>query len=80
MIPELPVAMLACVRIRAPHSVVFEDRYFWLLGGPDDVMNVADHRLSTYETESALVDNRKVAGRPRCPGPPSWWARPSWRS
>jgi acetyl-CoA synthetase len=38
-----------------------EDGYFWLLGRIDDVMNVAGHRLSTYEIESALVDNTKVA-------------------
>jgi acetyl-CoA synthetase len=38
-----------------------EDGYFWLLGRIDDVMNVAGHRISTYEVESALVDNPKVA-------------------
>jgi acetyl-CoA synthetase len=38
-----------------------EDGYFWLLGRIDDVMNVAGHRISTYEVESALVDNQKVA-------------------
>ncbi len=38
-----------------------EDGYFWLLGRIDDVMNVAGHRLSTYEIESALVDNPRVA-------------------
>ena len=38
-----------------------EDGYFWLLGRIDDVMNCAGHRLSTYEIESALVDNKKVA-------------------
>ena len=38
-----------------------EDGYFWLLGRIDDVMNVAGHRISTYEVESALVDNAKVA-------------------
>jgi acetyl-CoA synthetase len=38
-----------------------EEGYFWLLGRIDDVMNVAGHRLSTYEIESALVDNHKVA-------------------
>jgi acetyl-CoA synthetase len=38
-----------------------EDGYYWLLGRIDDVMNVAGHRLSTYEIESALVDNQKVA-------------------
>jgi acetyl-CoA synthetase len=38
-----------------------EDDYFWLLGRIDDVMNVAGHRISTYEVESALVDNPKVA-------------------
>ncbi|MEO8476998.1 MAG: acetate--CoA ligase [Actinomycetota bacterium] len=37
------------------------DGYYWLLGRIDDVMNVAGHRLSTYEIESALVDNPKVA-------------------
>ena len=38
-----------------------KDGYYWLLGRIDDVMNVAGHRLSTYEIESALVDNSKVA-------------------
>jgi acetyl-CoA synthetase len=38
-----------------------EDGYFWLLGRIDDVMNVAGHRLSTYEIESALVDDDRVA-------------------
>ena len=38
-----------------------EDGYYWLLGRVDDVMNVAGHRLSTYEVESALVDHRSVA-------------------
>ncbi|MGH2725180.1 MAG: acetate--CoA ligase [Actinomycetota bacterium] len=38
-----------------------EDGYFWLLGRIDDVMNVAGHRLSTYEIESALVDHASVA-------------------
>jgi acetyl-CoA synthetase len=37
------------------------DGYFWLLGRIDDVMNVAGHRLSTYEIESALVDAENVA-------------------
>ena len=35
--------------------------YFWLLGRIDDVMNVAGHRISTFEVESALVDNERVA-------------------
>jgi acetyl-CoA synthetase len=38
-----------------------EDGYFWLLGRVDDVMNVAGHRISTYEVESALVDHKSVA-------------------
>ena len=38
-----------------------EDGDFWLLGRIDDVMNVAGHRLSTYEIESALVDDHRVA-------------------
>jgi acetyl-CoA synthetase len=43
--------------------------YFWIVGRVDDVMNVAGHRLSTMEVESALVSHPKVAeaavvGRP----------------
>jgi len=35
--------------------------YLWLLGRVDDVMNVAGHRISTIEVESALVDHKAVA-------------------
>ncbi len=38
-----------------------EDGYYWLLGRVDDVMNVAGHRISTTEVESALVDHKSVA-------------------
>ena len=38
-----------------------EDGYFWLLGRVDDVINVAGHRIGTYEVESALVDHAAVA-------------------
>jgi acetyl-CoA synthetase len=38
-----------------------DDGFFWLLGRIDDVMNVAGHRLSTFEIESALVDDDRVA-------------------
>jgi acetyl-CoA synthetase len=38
-----------------------EDGYFWLMGRVDDVLNVAGHRLSTMEIESALVHHPKVA-------------------
>ncbi|MEZ2388639.1 acetate--CoA ligase [bacterium RCC_150] len=38
-----------------------EDGDIWLLGRVDDVMNVAGHRLSTTEIESALVSHEKVA-------------------
>jgi acetyl-CoA synthetase len=38
-----------------------DDGYFWLLGRVDDVMNIAGHRISTYEVESALVDHQAVA-------------------
>jgi acetyl-CoA synthetase len=40
---------------------VDREGYFWLLGRVDDVMNVAGHRISTYEVESALVDHPAVA-------------------
>ena len=38
-----------------------DEGYFWLLGRVDDVMNVAGHRLSTTEIESALVSHPAVA-------------------
>jgi acetyl-CoA synthetase len=38
-----------------------EDGYFWFMGRVDDVMNVAGHRISTTEVESALVDHLAVA-------------------
>jgi acetyl-CoA synthetase len=38
-----------------------EDKYFWILGRVDDVLNVAGHRIGTMEVESALVDHPKVA-------------------
>src|SRR6476661_4280311 len=38
-----------------------EDGYFWIMGRVDDVINVAGHRLSTMEVESALVHHAKVA-------------------
>jgi acetyl-CoA synthetase len=42
---------------------------YWIMGRVDDVLNVAGHRLSTMEVESALVSHRSVAeaavvGRP----------------
>jgi acetyl-CoA synthetase len=45
------------------------DGDFWLMGRVDDVINVAGHRLSTMEVESALVHHPRVAeaavvGRP----------------
>jgi acetyl-CoA synthetase len=38
-----------------------KDGYFWVMGRVDDVINVAGHRLSTMEVESALVSHEKVA-------------------
>lgn len=38
-----------------------EDGYYWITGRVDDVLNVAGHRLSTAEIESALVAHKKVA-------------------
>ncbi|MBI3463269.1 MAG: AMP-binding protein, partial [Planctomycetes bacterium] len=45
------------------------DGYYWIMGRIDDVINVAGHRLSTIEVESALVSHPAVAeaaaiGRP----------------
>jgi acetyl-CoA synthetase len=46
-----------------------EQGYYWIMGRIDDVLNVAGHRLSTIEIESALVSHPAVAeaavvGRP----------------
>jgi len=46
-----------------------KDRYFWILGRIDDVMNISGHRIGTMEVESAIVAHDKVAesavvGRP----------------
>ncbi len=38
-----------------------EDGYIWVMGRVDDVLNVAGHRLSTMEVESALVAHPQVA-------------------
>jgi len=38
-----------------------EDGYIWVMGRVDDVLNVAGHRLSTMEVESALVAHPSVA-------------------
>jgi acetyl-CoA synthetase len=37
------------------------DGYIWVMGRVDDVLNVAGHRLSTMEVESALVAHPAVA-------------------
>lgn len=37
------------------------DGYYWIMGRVDDVLNVAGHRLSTMEVESALVSHPAVA-------------------
>ncbi len=38
-----------------------EDGYYWITGRVDDVINVAGHRLSTAEIESAFVAHKFVA-------------------
>jgi acetyl-CoA synthetase len=50
-------------------ATVDEDGYIAVLGRADDVMNVAGHRISTADVESALVSHPTVAeagviGRP----------------
>ncbi|MDI3484424.1 MAG: acetyl-CoA synthetase [Methanobacteriaceae archaeon] len=37
-----------------------EDGYFWIQGREDDILNVAGHRISTAEVESALVSHPVV--------------------
>lgn len=38
-----------------------DDGYFWIQGREDDVLNVAGHRISTAEVESALVSHKSIA-------------------
>ena len=46
-----------------------DDGYYWIMGRIDDVINVAGHRLSTIEVESALVSHpaRRRSRRRRPP-------------
>ncbi len=37
-----------------------EEKYLWILGRVDDVINISGHRLSTMEVESALVEHQNV--------------------
>jgi acetyl-CoA synthetase len=39
----------------------FDNGYFAIIGRVDDVLNVAGHRIGTWEVESALVDSGDVA-------------------
>jgi acetyl-CoA synthetase len=38
-----------------------DDGHFWVIGRVDDVINVAGHRLSTMEMESAIMECEEVA-------------------
>ena len=38
-----------------------ENGNYWIMGRVDDVLNVAEHKLSTMEIESALVSHKSVA-------------------
>src|SRR4030095_14296728 len=38
-----------------------EDGHFWVTGRVDDIINVAGHRLSTMEMESAVMECAGVA-------------------
>ena len=54
---------------------VDQDGYLWVMGRVDDVLNVAGHRLSTAEVESALVSHPKVAEAAVVEGPTTSKAR-----
>ncbi len=42
-------------------SKIDKDKYYWILGRVDDVINTAGHRISTMEVESAIVEHPVVA-------------------
>ncbi|HJV46586.1 MAG TPA: acetate--CoA ligase [Bacillota bacterium] len=46
-----------------PSDLAFKDKdgYFWVVGRSDDAFNVAGHRLSTMEMESAVLECEGVA-------------------
>ncbi len=86
MIPELPVALLACTRIGAAHSVIF--------GGfsPDSIVDrvndggckvvvTADGGFRRGAPSAAQAQRRRGAGRRARPSPARWWcAAPAPRS
>ena len=39
---------------------VDKEKYLWILGRVDDVINISGHRISTMEVESALVEHKDV--------------------
>ncbi len=43
------------------YAIKDNDGYIWVLGRADEVLNVAGHRLGTYEIESSLVGHKAVA-------------------
>ncbi|NPA80653.1 MAG: acetate--CoA ligase [Thermotogae bacterium] len=43
------------------YAIMDDDGYVWVLGRADEVMNVAGHRLGTYEIESAIVEHEAVS-------------------
>jgi acetyl-CoA synthetase len=42
-------------------AILDADRYIWVVGRIDDVLNVSGHRMSTAEIESAIVSHPRVA-------------------
>ncbi len=42
-------------------AILDSDRYLWVVGRIDDVLNVSGHRMSTAEIESAIVSHPRVA-------------------
>ena len=46
-----------------------DDGYYWIMGRIDDVLNVAGHRLSTIEIESALVSHPECRRSRSCRPP-----------
>ena len=69
MIPELPVAMLACARIGAAHSVVFGGFSADSLSRPHQRRRVQGRR----HRRRRLAPGR----RPACSSPPSTWPSPT---
>src|ERR687887_503689 len=74
MIPELPVAMLACTRLGAPHTVVFDvkpDSVYWCAA---DIGWITGHSYIVYGPLCNGTTGVIYEGTPDYPDKDRWWS------